>query len=97
MNISQAYKKQSQSDLQTYKLLNQNNSADCHQMHYLMMSLEKLAKSFSMQKSHYVMQHFVRNLAYDSKLKKALGIESNTKAFMRQKQILLKIANQFAN
>src|SRR6266540_1571915 len=41
-----AFFKQAKSDFGTFKLLNRQHVAFCHQLHYLQMATEKLAKGF---------------------------------------------------
>jgi hypothetical protein len=71
MNVYQElWWKQCQADYAVYELLRREGSAPCHQLHYLQMVTEKIAKAHLWQsgssppKSHVGFHHFIRYLSF---------------------------------
>lgn len=69
MTWRDAYLQQAWSDFQVYRHLNANGHALCHQLHYLQMTTEKLAKGFQCPigggpypKTHRVFMKFMQNI-----------------------------------
>lgn len=68
-----AWWRQAQSDLQIYELLRREQTAACHQLHYVQMAAEKIAKAYILRngkpprKSHAAFQLFLRALASQGK------------------------------
>jgi hypothetical protein len=69
MTWREAYLKQAWSDFKIYQHLNANEQAFCHQLHYLQMTTEKLAKGFQCpiaggpyHKTHVVFVDFLQRL-----------------------------------
>lgn len=65
----EAYLKQAKSDYHVFQHLNTLNVDFCHQLHYLQMSSEKLAKALSCppdnippEKTHYALVKFIRTI-----------------------------------
>ena len=69
MTWRDAYLQQAWSDFQVYKHLNANGYALCHQLHYLQMATEKLAKGFQCPiggvpypPTHFAFVKFLQNI-----------------------------------
>jgi len=97
---AEAFLAQAQSDWEMYKKMERANEPACHSLHYLQMATEKLGKAYflsagtgvdEVQNSHLAFTRFLRLVARNGKLQKALGMSSTQlRAHVRQ---LLPIAH----
>src|SRR6266852_9840466 len=83
MNWQEAFRVQASSDWKVYKNLNSNSFEDCHQLHYLLMASEKLAKAHlsnptnPAQKSHTSLREFVHICGSIPNLRKYINSNYN--------------------
>ncbi len=95
-----AFLAQAESDWEMYKKMSRANEPACHILHYLQMATEKLGKAYylsartgvdEVQNSHQAFTKFLRLVARNGKLQKALSMNSaQLRAQVRQ---LLPIAH----
>ena len=87
MNWPQAFRVQALSDWKVYKNLNSNSFEECHQIHYLLMASEKLAKAHlsgptnPTQKSHMSLREFIHGCASIPNLRKYINNNYNASQF----------------
>lgn len=83
-----AFLEQAKSDYSLFTELNQTRKARCHQLHYLQMATEKLAKSFLCDrhgrpppKSHFAFTRFLKISKGRPEIRRKLGYASNYIAY----------------
>lgn len=101
MNLRAAFFKQAHSDYLMYRWLNQHQKERCHQVHYLQMACEKLAKAILAQSanqmprvSHFTFTAGLKQLKQRVDIIHQLQYSTKKEAFYRQIDSLLPLAEQ---
>ena len=86
MTWRDAYLQQAWSDFKVYLALNANNYALCHQLHYLQMTTEKLAKGFQCPtegkpypKTHFAFVKFLQQIKQQPLIPTPMAKSATTK------------------
>jgi hypothetical protein len=101
MSWEKAFLIQAQSDWQVYKILNEVGPKlpECHRLHYLLMSGEKLAKyhlssdSEPSKPSHFVLDSFIQSCKSNKRLREYLGYKDSGEKYSEFIQSMKQIAS----
>ncbi len=103
MNWADAFRTQAKSDFEVFKLLKHSKDTPrCHQLHYLQMAMEKLAKSFKCPPSgeppratHKVLESFLQQCQSNVLMRNAFRFDPS--AFRAYLKMLEPIARKIEN
>lgn len=105
MTWREAYLQQEKSDFAFFQKLNMSNAAKCHQLHFLQMSSEKLAKAYlcspqenePYRATHHVLVSFLRTLKLRRDISRLLGYDTKNPHFINYINNLLSVAEKVQN
>ena len=99
MTWRESFFEQARCDYAQYRVLNASKGSTCHQLHFLQMATEKLAKAFLCApsntppaKTHYAIVQVLNASKGRPEFRKALGYEGNYHAYCAYIDSLLEIA-----
>ena len=98
MSWADAFLVQAQSDWRVYKSLQSESIEECHKLHYLLMTGEKLAKYHSAshdeppKPSHYALDGFIKNCNHIPKIRALLGYSNNREGCIHYLKTIRQVA-----